>query len=66
MCAVMKLDKRNEIIRRTKKLREIFNKVQESRFKWNGHVTRRAYDVNKRMMVVDVPGKIMKGRPERI
>ena len=59
MSGVTKLDRiRNEIIRGTTRVGEIFKKVHESRLKWYGHVLRReeAY-VGKRAMVIEVQGK---------
>ena len=45
---------------------EISKKVQESRLKWYGHVSRREEEyVGKRVMVMDVPGKRRRGRPKR-
>ena len=45
---------------------EISKKVQESRFKWYGHVLRREDEyVGKRVMAMEVPGKRMRGRPKR-
>ena len=41
-------------------------KVQESRLKWYGHVLRREDEyVDKRVMVMEVPGKRNTGRPKR-
>ena len=40
--------------------------VQESRFKWYGHVLRREDEyVDKRVMGMEVPGKRRRGRPKR-
>ena len=57
---------RNERIRGTTKVGEISKKVQESRSKWYGHVSRREDDyVGKRVMGMEVPGKRRRGRPKR-
>ena len=41
-------------------------KVQESKLKWYGHVLRREEEyVGKRVMVIEVPGKIRRGKPKR-
>ena len=67
MNGVTKLDRiRNERIRGTTKVGEIFKKVQESSLKWYGHVLRREDEyVGKRMMAMEVPGKRRRGRPKR-
>ena len=52
------------IFSRTAKVGELSNKVQESRLKWYGHEKRREI-LGKRVMVVEVPGKIWRGRPKR-
>ena len=67
MSGVTKLDRiRNERIRGTTKVGEISKKVQESRLKWYGHVLRREDEyVGKRVMAMAVPGKRMRGRPNR-
>ena len=45
---------------------EISKKVQESRWKWYGHVLRREDEyVGKRVMAMEVPGKRRRGRPKR-
>ena len=45
---------------------EISKKVQESRFKWCGHVLRREEEhVDKRVIAMEVPGKRRRGRPKR-
>ena len=57
---------RNERIRGTTKVGEISKKVQESRLKWYGHVSRREDEyVGKRVMEMEVPGKRRRGRPKR-
>ena len=57
---------RNERIRGTTKLGEIFKKVQESRLKWHGHVSRREDEyVGKRVMGMEVPGKRRRRIPKR-
>ena len=67
MSGVTKLDRiRNERIRGTTKVGEISKKVPESRLKWCGHVLRRKDEyVGKRVMAMEVPGKIRRGRPKR-
>ena len=45
---------------------EISKKVQESRLKWYGHVSRREDEyVGKRVLGMEVPGKRRRGRPKR-
>ena len=44
---------------------ELSKKVQESRVKWYGHVLRREEYVGKRVVVMEVPGKIWRSRPKR-
>ena len=45
---------------------EISTKVQEGRLKWYGIVLRREDEyVGKRVMVMEVPGKRRRGRPNR-
>ena len=66
MSGVTKLNGiRNERIRGTTKVGEISKKVQESRFKWYGHVLREDEYVGKRVMGMEVPGKRRRGRPKR-
>ena len=67
MSGVTKLDRiRNERIRVTTKVGDIFKKVQESRLKWYGHVLRREDEyVGKRVIVMEVPGKRRRVRPKR-
>ena len=67
MSGVTKMDRiRNERIRGTTKVGEISKKVQESRLKWYGHVSRREDEyVGKRVMGMEVPGKRRRGRPKR-
>ena len=67
MSGVTKLDiHRNERIRGTTKVGEISKKVQESRLKWYGYVLRREDEyVGKRVMGMEVSGKIRRGRPTR-
>ena len=59
MSGVTKMDRiRNERIRGTTKVGEISRKVQESRLKWYGHVSRREDEyVGKRVMGMEVPGE---------
>ena len=67
MSGVTKLDRiRNERIRGTTKVGEMSKKVQERRLKWYGHVLRREDEyVAKRVVVLEVPGKRRRGRPNR-
>ena len=67
MSGVTKMDRiRNERIKRIAKIGEISKKVQESRLKWYGHVSRREDEyVGKRVMGMEVPRKIRRGRPKR-
>ena len=67
MNGVTKLDRiRNERIRGTTKMGEISKKVQESRLKWYGHVSRRENEyVGNIVMGMEVPGKRRRGRPKR-
>ena len=64
---VTKLDRiSNERIRGTSKVEEMSTKVHESGLKWYGHVLRREEEcVGKRVMVMEVPGKRRRGRPNR-
>ena len=56
----------NERIRGTTKVGEISKKVQESRLKSYGHVSRREDEyVGKIVMGMEVPGKRRRGRPKR-
>ena len=55
-----------EIIRRTTKVREIANILQESRLIWYTHTIRREVElVFKRLMVMGVPGNRRKVRAKR-
>ena len=67
MSAVTKTDIiGNERIRGTTKVGEISKKVQESRLKWYGHVSRREDEyVGKRVLGMEVPRKRRRGRPKR-
>ena len=67
MSGVTKLDRiANERIRGTTKVGEISKSVQESRLKWYRQVLRREEKhVGKIMMVMEVPGKRRRGRPNR-
>ena len=62
MSGVIKLDRiRNERIRGTTKVGEISKKVQESRLKWYGHVSRRGEEyVGKIVMLMEVSGERMR------
>ena len=65
MSGVTNLDRiRNERIRRTTKVGELSKKEQEIRL--NGHVLRTADEyVGKRVMEMEVSGRIRRGRPNR-
>ena len=67
MSGVSRLDRiRNERIRGTTKVGEISKNVQESRLKWYRHVLRREDEyMGKRVMVMGVPGKRRRGRPNQ-
>ena len=67
MSGVTKIDRiGNERIRGTTKVGEISKKVQESRLKWYGHVSRREDEyVGKKVMGMEVPGNRRRGRPKR-
>ena len=67
MSGVTKLDRiRNERIRGTTKVGEIFKNVQESKLKWYWHVLRREDEyVGNRVMAMEVPGKRRRGTPKR-
>ena len=67
MSGVITLERiRNERIRGTTKVGELSKKVQGSRLKWYGHVSRREQEyMGKRVMVIEVRGKRRKGRPNR-
>ena len=58
MCGVTNLDRiRNKRIRGTTKVEEISKKVQETRLKWYGHVSRREeHCVGGRAMEMKVQG----------
>ena len=67
MCGVTRRDKiRNEVIRGTSKVREISDKIQESRLRWYGHVMRRDEQyIGRRVMEMDIQGRRGRGRPKR-
>ena len=67
MCGVTRRDRiRNEIIRGTTKVREISDKIQESRLRWYGHIMRRDEQyVGRRVMEMDVQGRRGRGRPRK-
>ena len=67
MCGVTRRDRiRNELIRGTTKVREISDKIQESRLRWYGHIMRRDEQyVGKRVMEMNIPGRRKRGRPRR-
>ncbi|XP_066953239.1 uncharacterized protein [Macrobrachium rosenbergii] len=67
MCGVTKMDRiKNERIRGTTKVVELSKKAQERRLQWHGHVMRRDESyVGRRVMQMEVPGRRVRGRPER-
>ena len=67
MCGVTRRDRiRNEVIRGTTKVREISDKMQESRLRWYGHVMRRdGQYVGRRVMEMDIQGRRRRGRPKQ-
>ena len=67
MCGVTRRDRiRNEVVRGTKKVRAISDKIQESRLRWFGNVMRRDEQyVGRRVMKMDIHGGRRRGRPKR-
>ena len=57
---------KNEHVRGTVKVGQISRKVRESRLRWYGHVKRGedAY-VGRRVLEMELPGKMKVGRPKR-
>ena len=67
MCGVTRLDKiRNTHIRGSLGVRDISEKLQESRLRWYGHVSRRPPEyIGRAVQDLNVPGKRSRGRPKR-
>ena len=65
MCGVTSRDTiRNEHIRVTTTVVQAAKKITEKRLKWYGHVRRMKEEhIVRRMLDVDIPGKIRRGRP---
>ncbi|XP_028031089.1 uncharacterized protein LOC114243697 [Bombyx mandarina] len=59
MCGVTRLDKiRNEYVRGRLGVRDIADKMQESRLRWYGHVKRKPPDyVGNLALLLDLPGR---------
>lgn len=66
MCGVTRLDKiRNEYVRGSLGVRDIADKLQESRLRWYGHVKRRPPDyVGNLALQLSIPGHRSRGRPK--
>ena len=62
---VIRKDKiRNEYIRSTIKVERLGMKMREGRIRWYGHVMRRDQEyVGKKMMEIELQGKMKRGRP---
>ena len=57
---------RNEYMRGTAKIAKLGDKLWDVRLRWYGHVKRKEEGhVEKRMMVMAVPGRRKRGRPRR-
>ena len=57
---------RNEVITGTSKVREISDKIQESRLRWYGHVMRRDEQyIGRRGMEMDIQGRRGRRRPKQ-
>lgn len=65
MCGVTRLDKiRNEYVRGSLGVRDIADKIQESRLRWYGHVKRRPPNyVGNLALQLSVSGRRSRGRP---
>ena len=58
---------RNEYIRNTVKVERLGMKMREGKLRWCGHVMRRDQEyVARKMMEMELPGKMNRGRPKRI
>lgn len=66
MCGVTRLDKiRNEYVRGSLGVRDIADKLQESRLRWYGHISRRPPDhVGNTVTHLNIPGTRPRGRPK--
>ncbi|XP_047984026.1 uncharacterized protein LOC125224642 [Leguminivora glycinivorella] len=66
MCGVTRLDRiRNEYVRGSLGVRDIADKMQESRLRWYGHVGRRPPDyVGNLALRFSIPGKRGRGKPK--
>ncbi|XP_045538549.1 uncharacterized protein LOC123722089 [Papilio machaon] len=66
MCGVTRLDKiRNEFVRGSLGVRDIADKMQESRLRWYGHIRRRPPDyVGNLALHLSLPGRRSRGRPK--
>nr|XP_049693490.1 uncharacterized protein LOC126054017 [Helicoverpa armigera] len=66
MCGVTRLDRiRNEYVRGSLGVRDVADKLQESRLRWYGHVKRRPPDyVGNLALQLSVPGRRSRGRPK--
>ena len=57
---------KNEYIRDTVKVERLGIKMREGRLRWYGHVMRRDQEyVGRKMMEMELPGKMKRGRPKR-
>ncbi|XP_068245437.1 uncharacterized protein [Palaemon carinicauda] len=67
MAGITRLDKvRNDLVSRTTKVAEVSKKIQENALYWFGHVTRRDQEyIGRRMLDMDVPGKMRRRRQKR-
>ncbi|XP_068227987.1 uncharacterized protein [Palaemon carinicauda] len=67
ICEVTKRDKIwNEVIRCTTGIRNLSDKIQESRLRWYGHVMRRYKQyIERRVLEMEVRGTRRKGRPKQ-
>ncbi|XP_059047380.1 uncharacterized protein LOC131842831 [Achroia grisella] len=67
MCGITRLDKiRNEYVRGSLAVRDIAEKMQESRLRWYGHVKRKPPDyVGNLALQLSIPGRRGRGRPRK-
>lgn len=67
VCGVTRLDRiRNEHIRGSLGVRDVADKLQESRLRWLGHISRRSPDyVGNRCLELIVDGPRSRGRPKK-